>query len=398
MDPMLLERLLRTEDERVEWKESTRDTTEIAHAACALANDLGAAGKPGYLLLGVRKNGTVVGLSADAKQLDEEQKRLADLLRSTKILPSPSVDIATAERNGKVILIVRIEPYPVPPVVEVNGVAWVRVGSTTRRANPADLSRLRERRPENQLSYDSRSVLGADIDDLDTSRLRTEHEAARDANGLPETFPPFEAWLTQNELGRPLQGTWKPSTAAVLVYGRSPQTHFPGAFIEFARYGGIDATGPLVARKTITGTLPDQLDSLWSILAANLVEVPASELGMRQIYAPQYPLEALRELGRNMVQHRQFDATHAPGRIEWYEDRIEFSNPGRPFGRASEGEFGEHADYRNPAVTKLLVRLGYVERLGRGIRLVGHLLHSNGNPPLVAETGGFTRVVIRKRP
>lgn len=397
MDLQLLERLLNGESERVEWKESARDSEEIYRAVCALANDLGDSGEPGYLVLGVTKSGDVVGVTDDPRKLDEAQRTIADRLRSTRLLPTPSFDVTPASCRGKTVLVVQVAPYPVPPVVEVNGVAWVRVGSTTRRATEVDLARLRERRPEGVLPFDTRSVLVAGIDDLDTTRLRAEYDAQREQNGYPETFPTFEEWLTQLELGRVVRGVWRPCAAALLVYGRSPQTFFPGAVVEFARYGGPDVSAPLTMRRTITGNLPTQLDAIWSVLAANLAEIPAGAEGMRERFVFDYPLDAVRELGRNMVQHRQFDATHAPSRIEWYEDRIEFSNPGAPFGQAAQGEFGTHSDYRNPTVTKFLVRLGYVERLGRGIRLVRRLLSQNGNPRFEVETDGFTRVVVWRR-
>jgi ATP-dependent DNA helicase RecG len=97
------------------------------------------------------------------------------------------------------------------------------------------------------------------------------------------------------------------------------------------------------------------------------------------------------------VQHRLYESTHAPGRVEWYSDRIEFSNPGGPFGRASEGELGEHSDYRNPIMTAGLVEMGYVQQLGRGIRRVRLLLERNGNPSLQVEKDGFTRLTVIKR-
>jgi len=398
VEESLLDRLLTVETDRVEWKESARDTADIYHAVCALANDLSATGEPGFLVVGVDRQGRVVGGAGDGTAVDAAQRELADLLRSTKLLPTPSVDISPAVRDGRSIIVVQVGPYPVPPVVQVNGVAWVRVGSTTRRATEADHARLRERRPEHLLPFDSRPAAGTGAGDLECTGLRGEYEAAKETNGAPETFPSFESWLTQRELGKVVRGTWTPNHAAILVYGQNPQGFVPGAYIEFVRYRGVDVSGALVSRRTITGTLPDQLDSAWSLLSANIGDVPAAPEGIRQGYVPEYPLEALKELARNMVQHRQLDATHAPGRIEWFDDRIEFSNPGHPFGRASEGEFGEHSDYRNPGVTRLLAQLGYVERLGRGIRLVRSLLERNGNPPIEVQTDGFTRVTVTRRP
>nr|VFK60683.1 MAG: Putative ATP-dependent DNA helicase recG C-terminal [Candidatus Kentron sp. UNK]VFK69829.1 MAG: Putative ATP-dependent DNA helicase recG C-terminal [Candidatus Kentron sp. UNK] len=76
---------------------------------------------------------------------------------------------------------------------------------------------------------------------------------------------------------------------------------------------------------------------------------------------------------------------------------IAFSNPGGPFGHASEGEFGNTSDYRNPIITSKLVEKGYIQRLGRGIRRVRQLLAKNGNSPLEAETDGFTRVIVRTK-
>ncbi len=89
-------------------------------------------------------------------------------------------------------------------------------------------------------------------------------------------------------------------------------------------------------------------------------------------------------------------ATGPPG-DDSLADHIRFTNPGGPFGRASEGEFGTHSDYRNPNLTRGLADLGYVQYLGRGIRLAKKALEKNGNPPLVEETDGFTTVIVRSR-
>jgi len=42
--------------------------------------------------------------------------------------------------------------------------------------------------------------------------------------------------------------------------------------------------------------------------------------------------------------------------------------------------------------------LGYVQRLGRGVRLVKKYLVREGHPPLEVETDGFTTVTVRRRP
>lgn len=185
--------------------------------------------------------------------------------------------------------------------------------------------------------------------------------------------------------------------AALLIFGKSPQTFFPGATVELVRYAGSDIDASVALRRKATGTLPQQLEILWAQMSTLVTEIPVKAEGIRSPFVSDYPLEALKELARNLVQHRQYEGTNAPARVEWFDDRIELSNPGGPFGRASEGEFGSHSDYRNPMITDGLKGLGYVEQLGRGIRRVRKHLEKNGSPPLEVEVDGFTRVIVRRR-
>lgn len=381
------------ESDRVEWKQSCRAAGPILQAACALANDLGNSQRPGFIVLGIEKSGHLVGIQGN---LDEEQQKLVNRLSSTKLLPTPSCTVSSVEREGKSLLIVCVQPYPVPPAVTLDGTVWIRRGTVTERARESDLIRLQERRPENRQPFDHRLVRGASLEDLSEAELAPLHLAAKESYPDIESFPALSKWLSSKDLGREIEGRWTPNAAAILLFGSDPQGQFPGAKIEFARYAGEDSEAPVVARRTILGTLGRQLDALWAQLEANLANVPASPAGIRTPYRPEYPLNALKELARNLVQHRLYEGTNAPGRVEWYSDRVVFKNPGGPFGQAGQGEFGTHSDYRNPTITRWLVELGYVEQLGRGVRLVRRALQENGNPPLQVETDGFTTVTLRR--
>ncbi len=393
----IAEEALRGETSRVEWKESDRKKDEILQAVCALANDLEDNKLPGYLVIGIRNDGKPVGEKLDATEQDKVSQRIASWLHSTRLLPTPSTDVFFYEHpRGPTLTVIRVEPHPVPPTVKLDGVPRVRVGTTTRKATDADIGRLEERRPEGNLPFDLRVVPGTSLDDLNLKELQRFHDADALERGDPETFPELDRWLFQRELVKHGQDDWQPNAAALLLYGRSPQSFFPGAVIELVRFDGDDFDAPVKFRKTITGTLFDQLDTLWSQLLALVTDVPAPAEGVRTPYRPEYPPEALKELARNLVQHRRYDATHAPGRVSWFNRSVTFNNPGCPFGMASEGRFGEHSDYRNPTITRGLTEAGYVERMGRGIRRVRLLLERNGNPELEVETDGYTTVTLRR--
>jgi ATP-dependent DNA helicase RecG len=114
-----------------------------------------------------------------------------------------------------------------------------------------------------------------------------------------------------------------------------------------------------------------------------------------------YPMAALQQLVRNAIMHRSYEATNAPVRVTWFDDRIEITNPGGPFGAVSAENFGEPgvSDYRNPGIAEALRVLGFVQRFGVGIATARKALQANRNPPpefavTSSHVGGTLRPVL----
>ncbi len=63
-----------------------------------------------------------------------------------------------------------------------------------------------------------------------------------------------------------------------------------------------------------------------------------------------YSPAALQQIARNAIMHRAYESTNAPVRAYWFDDRVETSNPGGPYGNVTAQNFGQlgYADYRNP--------------------------------------------------
>ncbi|MCC9307584.1 putative DNA binding domain-containing protein [Kitasatospora sp. RB6PN24] len=117
--------------------------------------------------------------------------------------------------------------------------------------------------------------------------------------------------------------------------------------------------------------------------------------GFREQQRPDYPFDALRELCMNAIMHRNYETSYAPTRIAWFEDRIEVTNPGGPYGQVRSDNFDRVNDYRNPSLAAAMKSLGYVNRFGRGIGRVRASLQRNGNPPaefLVDQSSWFVTV------
>ena len=167
----------------------------------------------------------------------------------------------------------------------------------------------------------------------------------------------------------------------VLVIGRNPQDFLPGAYVQFLRIDGNALTDNILDSEEIRGAIPELLRRLDEKLIAHnrtAVDFTTSVLEQR---TELYPIPALQQITRNAVMHRTYEATHAPIRVSWFNDRIEVFSPGGAFGVITEANFGQPGltDYRNPNLAEAMKNLGYVQRFGVGIPTAKKLLTEAGH-------------------
>jgi ATP-dependent DNA helicase RecG len=84
-------------------------------------------------------------------------------------------------------------------------------------------------------------------------------------------------------------------------------------------------------------------------------------------------------------------------RIVWFDDRIEVTNPGGPYGQVRSDNFDRVNDYRNPSLAAAMKALGYVNRFGRGIGRIRAALARNGNPEAVFQVDDSSWSVTLRR-
>ena len=128
--------------------------------------------------------------------------------------------------------------------------------------------------------------------------------------------------------------------------------------------------------------------------------VPDVRSGSTERRHPDYPLDALQQLVRNAIMHRDYATSNAPVRITWFADRIEIQNPGGPFGQVTVSSFGVPGitDYRNPNVAEVMRNLGFVQRFGVGIQIARKALQDSGNPePAFDVQDNHILVTVRER-
>lgn len=388
-----LDNLSHEESERSEFKETLSDREKIKRAICAFSNDLADHRAAGVIIVGLRKDGSCAGLN-----VTEELERTAAAIRSDgSLLLIPSMLVRRARIRNCDVLIIEVEPSSAPPV-RLSGVVWVRIGTTNQKATPEEEKRLLERVRWSALPFDQRPVLGGTLEDLDLAlftRVYLPNAVAPEVLAANERPP--EHQLAALRLATP---DHRPTYAGVLVIGRDPRQWVAGAYVQFVRFQGAELTDPIIDQKQVDGPLPDLMRRLDELLELN-IQVPTEILGARtERRYPDYPIEALRQLARNAVMHRSYEGTNAPVRVYWFSDRIEFHNPGGPFGQVSRSNFGQPGvtDYRNPQLAEAMRVLDYVQRFGAGIPIARRELERHGNPPLEFQVeAAHVSAVVRRR-
>lgn len=382
------------ETDRVEFKESLSGSASerIREAICAFANDLPGHGAPGLVFVGVKDDRTVVGISATDRLLQQ----LADMKTDGNILPPPTLSVGKKTLQGKQIALIIVEPSNSPPV-RCKGRIHIRIGPRRGIATAQHERVLNERRRFGDRPFDIAPIPTAGLSDLNLTRFENEY--------LPAAFSDEILAANDRSLDEQLAATKMIDPApqpnatvlGLLTIGKNPQDFLPGAYVQFLRIRGSELADDILDCEEIGGGVPDLLRRLDEKLRAHNrteVNITSSDTDLR---TELYPMEAVQQIARNAVMHRTYEATNAPVRVNWFNDRIEVISPGGAFGAISPENFGLPGltDYRNPNLADAMKTLGYVQRFGVGFDIAKRHLEQAGHPPLEFEIfANFVHVTI----
>ena len=378
-DRELLEIISGIESDRAEFKESLSgdSPTRIREAICAFANDLPQYEKQGVVFVGVRNNGTIKGLSVT----DELLRQLADMKTDGNILPPPTLTVEKRVLGGKEVAVVTVQPSDSPPV-KFKGVIHIRIGPRRGIATKQDERILNEKRQSGNLTFDLQPIPTSSVSDLNLTQFENEY--------LPQAFAPEILAANERTLEERLGATKMivsvneqvATVLGILALGKSPQDYLPGAYVQFLRIAGSELSDEILDSEDIRGPVPDLLRRLDDkLIAHNRIAVDFTTDVLEQ-RTELYPIPALQQITRNAVMHRTYEATNAPVRVSWFNDRIEVLSPGGAYGVVTAANFGQPGltDYRNPNLAGAMRTLGYVQRFGVGIPTARRLLKEAGHP------------------
>ena len=364
----------------------------IREAVCAFANDLPDHQRAGVVFVGATDAGAPSGLAIT----DELLLQLADIKMDGNIVPPPSMTVGKHTLAGAPIAVVTVQPSDSPPV-RCRGRTWVRVGPRRGVATAQDERMLSEKRRHRDRHFDVYPVPGARLADLQVGRFQDEYlPAAVDPETLAANDRTPEERLAAAKMivsaDDPI-----PTVAGILVLGRNPQDHLPGAYVQFLRIRGTVWGGDVLDEARCEGPITDLIRRLDDKLVAHnrtAVDFLTEPVEKR---ASIYPTNALQQLVRNAVMHRTYEGTNAPIQVYWFDDRVEVGSPGGPYGSVNVDNFAEPGvvDYRNPVLAEAMRVLGLVQRYGFGIPAARLALRNNGqqDPEFLVEANRVRYIV-----
>ncbi len=352
---------------------------DLAEVVVCLAN-----GEGGLILVGVEDNGKVTGLGAKRAREDSAQIT-AMLFNKTEPPQSCRVDrVATSDGD---VIVVSVAKATRGIVATSGGKCVHRVmGTKGPECKPFPPSQHVSRLTDlNLLDYSAHIVQGttiADVDPVAMGRLRSllrASDAALAEQGDGELLQSLQLAAWSADGPPPLY------VAGLLLVGSEEaiRRYLPTHQVAFQV---IDADSRVVRNEFLGGPLLVVLDQMETRFDAlnNEAEV---EIGMVRIGIPDYPRSSFREGLLNALVHRDYSRL-GPIHVQMLSDHLLIANPGGfPAGVTLENLLVHEPVARNPRLAETLLRLGLVERAGRGIdRIYLNQLRSGRPAPDYSES------------
>jgi len=369
------------------WYTENVPVEDLAAVLAGMANSEG-----GTIYLGVNPSSGKIEGVRDVPGAIDRLFRACLLTDPILVLPVPKTH-PVAEMT---ILEIGV-PQGLPHVFNLEGSYYWREGKQTQPMPPRQLRKLLVER--GLLQFESQVPDDASFQDLDPQQLESYAEAYTAALNLPEDHevPGIKEILHKRGCLKDVNGDLKPTYAALLLFGHSPQRWLPTAQILATRFSG-DTFGDRFIKQEINGSLIQQLKEAEKFLRTNLQSV-VRMVGLTHQETLEYPFNAVRELVVNSVAHRDYNAQGDCIHVNIFSNQLEVTSPGGLPGPITVDNLLQARFSRNPIIVQVLADLGFVERLGYGLdRVVAVMRENLLPPPQFEETTGVFRVTLRNEP
>ena len=333
-----------TEKQIMDRKSARISARDFAIPVVAMANSDG-----GYLVIGVEDDGTITGIDAYEKNLNE-------LLRVPYDYCFPSVSVETKifdvlDKDGYSNHVLRMHVLPsVQVIANQADDVFLRVGDRSRKLNFEQ--RLQLVYAKGVRYFEDQPVAGAALSDIDWDFV------AQYIERIGYTKGDAEFYLRHNhEFITTVDGEDRISGAAILLFGINPQRFFPRARVRFIRYEGrtaeVGARMNVVKDVKFSGRILEQAQEALAFIKTQIREYTNLREGAVFKTVPEYPEFCWTELIVNAIAHRDYSIKGTDIQIKLYDDHLCVESPGILPGMVRINnitQLSQHKFWNNPLI------------------------------------------------
>ena len=284
MNPEQIQKLLSLgEGQRVEFKSTIKNVDALGRVICGLLNTSG-----GYLICGVKDQGTVLGIDASAEIVAALEKQLHDGLA-----PKALVELAVETLEDKPILVIEVPAGQDVPYAFRNTI-YIRSGESTQPADPETIRDIVLRRQTEPERWERRFSLADLENDVDADQVRDSRARPRRKFAAPSSVTPgIHRWCSKicavAKHGRLTNG-------GDVLFAHNPAARFPQTRVRAMRYNSDKAGDTYRDMKSFEGPLQEVFEDAYGFVIRNTPTRARFKPGqIKREDSPLYPEDAVRE-------------------------------------------------------------------------------------------------------
>ena len=364
------------EQHNIEYKQTWRD--EYLKWVCGFSNAQG-----GRIYIGIDDKNKIIGLDDYKKLMDDLPNKIVNHLGLV-------VDVNLHCKDGSYYIEIIVPVSSVP--ISYHGIYHYRSGSTKQELKGTALQYFLFKKIWR--TWDDSVIESATFEDLDevalTSFLKASIKSGRvyrdaDKDDFPTLLQNLDLISPEGKL----------RVAAILLFGKKPQSHFIHSYFKIGKFGTSD--DDLKFQDTIGGNIFEMVEKVIFLLKERYMISSITYNGIQRIEKLEYPEQALREAILNSIVHKDYSNTTI--QLSVYDDKLVLWNPGQlPADIPLEKLMKKHPSRpRNKHIAEAFFRAGYIESWGRGIEKILSAFQEAGMPdPIFEETWGGVMVTFLK--
>lgn len=376
--------IVQTENEQVEFKETTGQLERGMETVCAFLN-----GEGGTVLFGVTDKGKIIGQEV----ADVTKRNIAEAIKRLEPTVSVQVSYIPLSDSNKKVVVLYVEESRLNRPFCYKGRPYYRIESVTSIMPQAVYNQLLMVRDEAKYRWELLENTKLSVQDLDDNEILKTVRLGIECGRLPENTG-NDVPVILERFGLLANGVL--NNAAVVLFANRELIEYPQCLLRLARFKGTDKM-VFMDNQRVQGNLFKLLDAAMAFLFKHLSLSGVTESLEREERLT-VPYKAIREGVINSLCHREFRTPGGSVGIAIYDDRVEIENPGTfPRDWNMEKMKSEHcSEPQNPLIANVLYKRKLLENWGRGISLmIEECQKANLPEPEFKLSHGFVVLVFR---